>query len=84
MHACGHDLHTACWPAPRSCCPPAAKPAGDVVFMFQPGEEGYDGARHMIAEGVLDATGTRPSAAYALHVTSSGLLPRLFATRPGR
>jgi hippurate hydrolase len=51
--------------------------------MFQPGEEGEDGAGHMIAEGVLDASGTRPSAAYALHV-SSGLLPRgVFAARPG-
>ena len=30
-----------------------------VVFMFQPGEEGYDGAGHMIDEGVLDAAGQR-------------------------
>jgi hippurate hydrolase len=37
----------------------------------------------MIAEGVLEATGTTPTAAYALHVTS-GLLPRgVFATKPG-
>jgi hippurate hydrolase len=43
--------------------------------MFQPGEEGEDGAGHMLAEGVLGATGTRPSAAYALHV-ASGLVER--------
>lgn len=37
----------------------------------------------MIEQGVLDATGTTPSAAYAIHVTS-GLLPfGVFATRPG-
>jgi hippurate hydrolase len=57
--------------------------AGDVVFMFQPGEEGFDGARHMIEEGVLDAAGARASAAYALHVMSN-LPPRgIVASRPG-
>ncbi len=45
--------------------------AGDVVFMFQPGEEGYDGAGHMLAEGVLEASGSRPVAAYGLHVSAS-------------
>ena len=38
--------------------------------MFQPGEEGPGGAPQMIAEGVLDAAGERPVAAYALHVAS--------------
>ena len=33
--------------------------AGRVVFMFQPGEEGYHGARVMIEEGLLEATGGR-------------------------
>ena len=56
---------------------------GDVVFMFQPGEEGWDGAGAMIAEGVLDASGRRADSAYGIHV-SSGLLPRgRFTTRPG-
>jgi amidohydrolase len=51
--------------------------------MFQPGEEGNDGAAVMVAEGVLDAAGPRVSAAYGLHVFS-GLLPRgIFATRAG-
>jgi len=54
-----------------------------VVFMFQPGEEGYAGARHMISEGVLDAAGPRPVAAYALHVTSNKLPGGMFSTRPG-
>src|SRR6185312_12583424 len=31
--------------------------AGDVVFMFQPGEEGFDGAGVMLREGVLEAAG---------------------------
>ena len=84
MHACGHDLHTAILTgAAKLLAARRESLAGDVLFMFQPGEEGDDGAAHMIAEGVLDATGTAPSAAYAIHVTS-GLLPRgVFATRPG-
>src|SRR5699024_7279542 len=41
---------------------------GSVVFMFQPGEEGYAGGRIMIEEGVLDAAGTRADVAYAIHV----------------
>ena len=51
--------------------------------MFQPGEEGQDGAGAMIAEGVLDAAGRRADAAYGLHVFAN-MLPRgVFATRPG-
>jgi hippurate hydrolase len=51
--------------------------------MFQPGEEGYAGARHMIAEGVLDAAGPRPVAAYGLHVSANRLPCGVFSTRPG-
>jgi amidohydrolase len=84
MHACGHDLHTAMLVgAVNVLAARRDELAGDVVFMFQPGEEGYDGARHMVDEGVLDASGRRADAALALHVTS-GMLPRgVFATRPG-
>jgi hippurate hydrolase len=84
MHACGHDLHTSMLVgAARLLSAQRDKLAGDVVFMFQPGEEGYDGARHMVEAGVLDATGTRVQAALALHVTSSFLPQGMFATRPG-
>jgi amidohydrolase len=84
MHACGHDLHTAMLvgaaqvlSAQRDSLP------GDVVFMFQPGEEGEDGAGHMLREGVLDAAGRRPDAAFAIHVTSSLLPAGYFASRAG-
>src|SRR5450755_932378 len=84
MHACGHVLHTAMLAgAARLLSTRQAELPGDVIFMFQPGEEGYAGARHMIGEGVLDAAGPRPVAAYALHVSSTQYPCGLFATRPG-
>jgi amidohydrolase len=75
MHACGHDLHTSMLAgAARLLAARQDGLAGNVIFMFQPGEESYGGAERMISEGVLDAAGSRPVAAFGLHV-ASGLLP---------
>ncbi|WNV74223.1 M20 family metallopeptidase [Geodermatophilus sp. DSM 44513] len=84
MHACGHDLHTAMLVgAARLLHAHRDTLAGDVVFMFQPGEEGWDGAGHMLAEGVLDAAGQRVSSAYGMHVMSAIHPHGQFTTRPG-
>ena len=72
MHACGHDLHVAgLVGAARILHELRDELPGDVVFMFQPGEEGPGGAAPMIAEGVLDAAGRRADAAFGLHVISA-------------
>lgn len=69
MHACGHDMHTAgLVGAARLLAAHRDELQGDVIFMFQPGEEGYNGASIMIEEGVLDAAGERPIGAYGIHV----------------
>jgi hippurate hydrolase len=80
MHACGHDTHTAMLAgAARMLAERRHELAGEVRFMFQPGEEGFHGARFMLEDGLLDPL---PDAAFALHIMPNyqhGVL----ASRPG-
>lgn len=70
MHACGHDGHMAMLLGAAMVLAPMRKELkGNIVFIFQPGEEGYAGASRMIDEGVLDAE-PRIKAVFALHLDS--------------
>ena len=85
MHACGHDTHVAMLAsAARVLAGRREELAGRVLLMFQPGEEGYHGARHMIDEGLLDPGGPAgtPELALAVHITST-LPAGLVTCRPG-
>lgn len=84
MHACGHDLHMAMLVgAARELSERRTELRGDVVFMFQPGEEGCGGARAMIEEGVLEAAGPRVQSAFGIHVFTGDPRPARFGVRTG-
>jgi amidohydrolase len=77
MHACNHDGHMAMLlGAAMLLAKMQDKIRGNVKFIFQPGEEGYAGARWMIEDGVLEEE-PRIGAAFALHLdplSASGTL----------
>lgn len=54
-HTCGHDVHSACLLGAASLLVAMRETlSGRFKFIFQPAEESLEGARAMIADGVLD------------------------------
>jgi amidohydrolase len=83
MHACGHDLHAAIGVgAIHLLATHKDRLAGEVLFLFQPGEEGDNGADRMLDEGALGLASGELVGAYALHVTTAQPLGAIW-TRPG-
>lgn len=71
MHACGHDAHTAVLlGAAKKLADEglAEEIRGNVKFVFQPAEEGVQGAKAMIEDGVLDDPAV--DSAFAIHVSN--------------
>jgi carboxypeptidase Ss1. Metallo peptidase. MEROPS family M20D len=76
MHACGHDLHVAMlMGAAEKLTAMRDQLAGNVVFIFQPAEEGAPageegGAELMLKEGLFKQY--QPEAVFGIHVWSAG------------
>src|SRR5438046_5405127 len=81
MHACGHDAHMAIMiGVARTLIDRISDVNGKYVFVVQPAEEIVEGAKAMIARGLLDDQ--RPDVVVGLHIASfmeSGTV----VTRPG-
>jgi amidohydrolase len=63
MHACGHDGHVAMGAGAARLLAARTLP-GQVRVLFQPAEEGENGAQTMVAEGALDGI----SSAFGVHL----------------
>ena len=75
MHACGHDAHTATlMGVAEAMAKMRADLPGEVLFIFQPAEEGppdgeKGGASEMLAQGIF--RDFKPEAVFGLHVFST-------------
>ena len=80
MHACGHDGHTAMLLGAARWLARTRRFDGTVHLIFQPGEEGYAGARAMIQDGLFERFPC--DAVYAMH-NWPGLPVGTIAVKPG-
>lgn len=69
MHACGHDGHTSILIGAARALAKEEVRQNNVLFLFQPAEEGGAGGKYMCEDGVLDGSifPAKADVAYGLH-----------------
>jgi amidohydrolase len=80
MHGCGHDGHTAMLVGAARYLAETRDFDGTAVLIFQPGEEGFAGAKAMIEDGLFDRFPVE--AVYGMH-NWPAMRPGTIGTNPG-